>query len=105
MCQPNVFVRTLMSNRGSDIHWRQLRRSLLHAALRFTEGLGDAEDLVQASFERFMGHADLDAVETHAPLLHTIMRRLAIDRARRLRRWRFEELSVLGSSCAEEPSP
>ena len=71
-----------------------LRKYLLRRASWLTRSQHDAEDLVQAVFERlFQMGSPLPSAHALQALSQTILKRLAIDRSRHATRWRLLELS------------
>ena len=71
-----------------------LRKYLLCRAVWLTRSRHDADDLVQAVFERvYQMGSPLPSAHALKPLAHTILKRLAIDRSRHALRWRLSQLS------------
>jgi RNA polymerase sigma factor (sigma-70 family) len=72
---------------------RELRAALLRTAHVLTRNHADAEDLVQTALLRaFDRGRDLPSDINWPAWLKTVIRHLAVDRARRHRRWRMTEL-------------
>ena len=96
-----------MSERDPYASFKELRRQLLRGARPLAHSRADAEDLVQAAFERWFGlsyAANLGDDEARR-LLQTIVKRLAIDRSRRSKRWRFAAFDdAVHAEEAREPS-
>lgn len=76
--------------RAEHATWLALRRVLLRRAKYLTRSTHDAEDLVQSALERVCALRDAP-LSPHALTLlsQTIVRRLAIDRARTAARWQL----------------
>jgi RNA polymerase sigma-70 factor (ECF subfamily) len=83
-----------------------LRKYLLRRAGWLTRSRHDAEDLVQAVFERLyqMG-SPLPSAHALIALSQTILKRLAIDRSRHATRWRLSELSDEHSDASNAGPP
>jgi RNA polymerase sigma-70 factor (ECF subfamily) len=85
----------------------ELRAAVLRTALVLTRNRADAEDLVQIAFLRALDRAGSFDPDTNWPAwLKTVVRHLAIDLARRNRRWRFTELldPIEPGATAVEPT-
>jgi len=95
------------SNLPTDLD--ELRANVLRTALVMTHNRADAEDLVQTAFMRALDRGRRLGTETNWPAwLKTVVRRLAVDRARRNQRWRLTELlesletAATGAAAADD---
>jgi RNA polymerase sigma-70 factor (ECF subfamily) len=84
----------------------ELRAAVFRTAMVLTHNRADAEDLVQIAFVRALDRSGTFDSDTNWPAwMKTVVRHLAVDLARRNRRWRVTELldSTEPGATAIEP--